>query len=96
MFLASLKKAEARGFTSFIVCFMGKILLAPLFKGGWGDLIVWVIWHYLKNNFKRNVGHHLLEDSQMPLGINSAAKASDNDGTHIGEGANDAPGMQPL
>jgi hypothetical protein len=32
MFLASLKKAEARGFTPFIVCFMGKILLAPLFK----------------------------------------------------------------
>jgi len=61
-----------------------------------GDLIVWVIWHYVKNNFKGNARHHLLEDSQMPLGINAAAKASDNDGTHIGEGANDAPGMQPL
>ncbi len=56
----------------------------------------YLIWHCIKNNFKGNAGHHLLEDSQMPLCINSAAKASDNDGTHIGEGADDAPGMQPL
>jgi hypothetical protein len=56
----------------------------------------YLIWHYVKNNFKGNARHHLLEDSQMPLGINAAAKASDNDGTHIGEGADDAPGMQPL
>jgi hypothetical protein len=56
----------------------------------------YLIWHYVKNNFKGNAGHHLLEDSQMPLGVYSTAKASDNDGTHIGEGADDAPGMQPL
>jgi hypothetical protein len=56
----------------------------------------YLIWHYVKNNFKGNAGHHLLEDSQMPLGVYSAAKASDDEGTHIGEGANDAPGMQPL
>jgi hypothetical protein len=29
-------------------------------------------------------------------GVYSAAKASDDEGTHIGEGADDAPGMQPL
>jgi hypothetical protein len=73
---------------------MGKVLLALLFKGVGG--IFWVIWHYVKNNVKGNARHHLLEDSQMPFGVNAAAKASDNDGTHIGEGANDAPGMQPL
>jgi hypothetical protein len=56
----------------------------------------YLIWHYVKNYFKGNAGNHLLEDSQMSFGVNSAAKASDNDGTHIGEGANDAPGMQPL
>jgi hypothetical protein len=61
-----------------------------------GDLIVWFIWHYVKNNFKGNAGHKLLEDSQMLLGIYSAAKASDDEGTHIGAGADDAPGMQPL
>ena len=32
----------------------------------------------------------------MPLGVNSAAKASDDEGTHIGEGADDAPGIEPF
>ncbi len=61
-----------------------------------GDLIVWVIWLYVKSNFKGDAGHKLLEDSQMSLGLYSTAKASDDEGTHIGAGADDAPGMQPL
>ena len=56
----------------------------------------YLIWHYIKNNFKGNAGHDLLEDSQMSFSVYSTAKASDNDGTHIGEGTDDAPGMQPL
>ncbi len=36
----------------------------------------------------------MLEDSQMPFGVYSAAKASDDEGTHIGEGADDAPRME--
>jgi hypothetical protein len=46
-------------------------------KGGWGDLILWVIWHYVKNNFKGDAGHHLLENSQVSFCIYSTAKASD-------------------
>jgi hypothetical protein len=56
----------------------------------------YLVWHYVKNNFKGNAGHYLLEDSQMPLGVYSAAKASNDQGAHIGKRANDAPGMQPL
>ncbi len=98
MLLASLKKGKLEATALFVSSGKNTLLtlLAPLFKGGWGDLIVWVIWHYVKSNFKGNAGNHLLEDSQMPLGVYSTAKASDNDGTHIGKGANDAPGMQPL
>ncbi len=54
------------------------------------------IWHYVKNNFIRDAGHHLLEDSQVSLRVNSAAKASDDEGSHIGEGTDDAPGIEPL
>jgi hypothetical protein len=32
---------------------------------GLRDLIVYLIWQYVKNNFKGNAGHDLLEDSQM-------------------------------
>ena len=56
----------------------------------------YLIWHYVKNNFIGNAGYHLLEDSQMPLGVNSAAKASDDEGSHVGEGADDAPGIEPF
>jgi hypothetical protein len=56
----------------------------------------YLIWHYVKNNFKGNAGHDLLEDSQVSLGVNSVAKASDDEGSHIGEGTDDAPGIEPF
>jgi len=75
-----------------------------LFKGGWGGvstlkrflnvLRVSLFWRHIKHDFKGNCWHHSLEDLQMPLGVNSAAKASDNWGAHVGEGADDAPGME--
>ena len=76
----------------------------PLQKGGFeyfpplerGDLIVWIIEYYVKNNFKGDAGHDLLEDSQMPLGVNSTAKAPDDESSHIGEGADDAPRIEPF
>jgi len=36
---------------------------------GLRDLIVYLIWQYVKNNFKGNAGHDLLEDSQMSLRV---------------------------
>jgi hypothetical protein len=65
-------------------------------KEGWGELTVYLIWHYVKNNFKGDAEGHLLEDSQMSLGVYSTAKASDDEGTHIGEGADNAPGSEPF
>ncbi len=55
-----------------------------------------VFWRHIKGYRKRNRWHQLLEDSQMSLGINSTAKASDDEGTHIGEWTDDAPGIEPF
>jgi hypothetical protein len=59
-------------------------------------VLFYLIWHYVKNNFKGNAGNHLLENSQMSFGVYSAAKASDDEGTHIGEGTDDAPRIEPF
>jgi hypothetical protein len=83
-------------FANALLGFMQEVYFPPFLRGARGDLIVWIIRYYVKNNFKGNAGHDLLEDLQMPFGVNSAAKASDDEGTHIGEGTDDAPGMQPF
>jgi hypothetical protein len=87
--------------------FLGEFLLPPLIYGeGWGGVSmlmcflnifpISLFWWHVKHFRKGNGWHQLLEDSQMSLCINSATKASNNEGAHIWEWTDDAPGIEPF
>ncbi len=70
------------------------MLLAPLFKGGWGDLFVCLIRRYVKNDFKGNSWHQSSEDLQMRFGVIAATTPRNDAPLHVGEWANNAPRSQ--